>query len=180
MSAYLTPDEAAEYVGVSRRTIYRWLHSGTLPAKKFGASWRIALESLESMTTDGRTAPEPRPLIELIAEAESIYMAGGSPVVAGAAARSRSASVYAELNRRVDLVAREFMQELQARLDSGNARGLAAFARRFRSLPAPVRRWAFAWSSVDARDSFFRGDLEPVEFLDAAVRARNNARRRAR
>ena len=38
---YLTPLEAAEILRVDRRTIYEWLETGKLKAKKIGGTWRI-------------------------------------------------------------------------------------------------------------------------------------------
>ena len=45
-SPYLTPREAAAILKVDRRTVYEWLRSGSIPAIKFGHSWRIRRDSL--------------------------------------------------------------------------------------------------------------------------------------
>ena len=38
---YLTPEETAKLLRVTRRTVYNWLKEGKLPALKYGRSWRI-------------------------------------------------------------------------------------------------------------------------------------------
>ncbi len=44
----MTPEEAAEFLKVDIRTIYRWLRAGTLPAAKFGDSWRIRKSDIDA------------------------------------------------------------------------------------------------------------------------------------
>ncbi len=41
VSNYYTPEEAAERLRVSSRTMYTLLRSGEIPAKKVGRAWRI-------------------------------------------------------------------------------------------------------------------------------------------
>ncbi len=43
---YVTPDEAASALGVTRRSVYNWVRSGELPAKKIGSVWRINRQDL--------------------------------------------------------------------------------------------------------------------------------------
>jgi excisionase family DNA binding protein len=43
----LTPEQAAEYLQVSRETIYRYIHRGQLAAMKLGRVYRIPRDSLE-------------------------------------------------------------------------------------------------------------------------------------
>lgn len=43
---YLTPQEVAEYLGVSRRTAYDLVYRGDLAAKKFGRSVRVPKDEL--------------------------------------------------------------------------------------------------------------------------------------
>lgn len=45
---FLTTDEVADYLRVSRRTVWRWCEDGTLPAFRFGRIWRIQRVQLES------------------------------------------------------------------------------------------------------------------------------------
>jgi excisionase family DNA binding protein len=46
------PQEAAEILGVTVRTVYTYCREGTLPARKVGGLWRIDRSALE---------PEPQP-----------------------------------------------------------------------------------------------------------------------
>lgn len=55
---WLTIEEAAEYLRVSKRTIYRWLHDGLLPGYRAGprGPWRFLREDLDGMMR--RVAPK--------------------------------------------------------------------------------------------------------------------------
>ena len=44
----VTPEEVAEHLKVTRRTVYRWIESGELAACKAGRSWRIRELDLEA------------------------------------------------------------------------------------------------------------------------------------
>ena len=46
---YLTPEEAAEVLGVSVATIYKRLQSGDLAGFQLGRNWRIPPEELQKM-----------------------------------------------------------------------------------------------------------------------------------
>lgn len=43
---YLRPDEAAEYLSVGRKTIYRWIDEGKIEVVKIGNLIRIPQEQL--------------------------------------------------------------------------------------------------------------------------------------
>ncbi len=43
----LTLKEVAEYLSVTRRTVYRWIHEGQLKAFRAGNEWRIAPDAIE-------------------------------------------------------------------------------------------------------------------------------------
>ena len=47
MKEVMTPREAAEYLSVHVRTIYRLAKSGTIPGRKVGGGWRFKKETLE-------------------------------------------------------------------------------------------------------------------------------------
>lgn len=47
MDELLTPQEAAKILKVDRRTVYKYLRSGELPAAKIGDTWRIRQEDLD-------------------------------------------------------------------------------------------------------------------------------------
>ncbi|MBT8159248.1 MULTISPECIES: helix-turn-helix domain-containing protein [Arthrobacter] len=47
-SSYLTVSDVAEYLNVSRMTVYRLVHSGEMPAARFGKSFRIEEADMEA------------------------------------------------------------------------------------------------------------------------------------
>jgi excisionase family DNA binding protein len=47
MKEILTPREAAEYLSVHVRTIYRLVKHGEIPGRKVGGSWRFKKDALE-------------------------------------------------------------------------------------------------------------------------------------
>lgn len=44
----LTPEEAADYLGVHPQTVYKLLRKGELPGKKIGQLWRISKQVIVS------------------------------------------------------------------------------------------------------------------------------------
>lgn len=49
MSYTLTLDRAAEFLGTSKSTLYKWLEAGKVPAKKLGGQWRFSESDLKSL-----------------------------------------------------------------------------------------------------------------------------------
>jgi excisionase family DNA binding protein len=45
----LTVQEVADYLKVSRTTVWRWCHQGLLPAFKIGRGWRVRRGELEKI-----------------------------------------------------------------------------------------------------------------------------------
>ena len=50
MDEILTVREVAEYLKLSRTTIWRWCHEGKLQAFKVGRGWRIHRSEIEKIT----------------------------------------------------------------------------------------------------------------------------------
>ena len=48
MKEILTPREAAEYLSVHVRTIYRLAKFGEIPGRKVGGSWRFKKDTLDN------------------------------------------------------------------------------------------------------------------------------------
>ena len=48
-----TPEETAQLLKVTRRSIYTYLKSGKLEAVKIGNGWRISQEALEKFLSQG-------------------------------------------------------------------------------------------------------------------------------
>ena len=47
MKEIMTPREAAEYLSVHVRTIYRLAKNGGIPGRKIGGSWRFKKDALD-------------------------------------------------------------------------------------------------------------------------------------
>ncbi len=56
----MTPREAAEYLSVHVRTIYRLAKNGDIPGRKVGGSWRFKKGALDEWLS-GRESPSPNP-----------------------------------------------------------------------------------------------------------------------
>lgn len=50
---FLTIDEVAEKLKVSRRTVYEWVRAGKLEAVKVGSLWRISEQALQDFLVKG-------------------------------------------------------------------------------------------------------------------------------
>jgi excisionase family DNA binding protein len=54
--------EAAEYLRMSKETMYRWVRLGKMPGKRMGGRWRFRLDELEqfasSVVTSGHSTQE--------------------------------------------------------------------------------------------------------------------------
>ncbi len=49
MDDILTVPELANYLKVSRSTVWRWCNQGSLPAFKVGRSWRVRWSDMERL-----------------------------------------------------------------------------------------------------------------------------------
>jgi len=52
-----TPQQVAEILGVSRRSVYRWIKEGRLPALKFVSQVRIRDDDLERFVNENPAGP---------------------------------------------------------------------------------------------------------------------------
>ena len=52
---WLTPDEVAEIIRVSGKTVREWLRKGTLKGVKIGKIWRIREDDLKALLSGGTT-----------------------------------------------------------------------------------------------------------------------------
>lgn len=55
----LTPKEAAQYLSVHVRTIYRLVKRGEIPGRKVGGSWRFKKDALDDWLS-GKTILNPK------------------------------------------------------------------------------------------------------------------------
>lgn len=60
MSRLLTPEDVAEMLGVSRRTVTRMTAAGELPAVRIGSQWRFRPESITDWQEARETGNPPR------------------------------------------------------------------------------------------------------------------------
>lgn len=56
---YLTVEEVAELMRVSKMTVYRLLHSGELPGIRVGRSFRVPPDALDAFLRSSATVPQP-------------------------------------------------------------------------------------------------------------------------
>jgi len=55
-TTFLTVAEVADMVRVSRMTVYRWIHTGELPAVRFGRSFRVPQQAVETFMEQAELA----------------------------------------------------------------------------------------------------------------------------
>lgn len=55
MPEIMTPEQAAEYLQISRETIYRYIRQGKLVASRLGRSYRIPKRNLDLLLWESRT-----------------------------------------------------------------------------------------------------------------------------
>lgn len=55
-SRWLSVDEVAEYLGVSRDTVYAWVTSKGMPGHKVGRFWKFKGEDVDAWVRDGGAA----------------------------------------------------------------------------------------------------------------------------
>jgi excisionase family DNA binding protein len=55
----MTPEQAAEYLQVSRETVYRYIRQGKLAASRLGRSYRVPKRNLDLLLWENRTQELP-------------------------------------------------------------------------------------------------------------------------
>ena len=60
MKEIMTPREAAEYLSVHVRTIYRLAKNTDIPGRKVGGSWRFKKEALDDWLSGKQNPPSQR------------------------------------------------------------------------------------------------------------------------
>jgi excisionase family DNA binding protein len=55
----MTPEQAAEYLQVSRETLYRYIRQGKLVASRLGRSYRVPKRNLDLLLWESRTTEIP-------------------------------------------------------------------------------------------------------------------------
>lgn len=55
----MTPEQAAEYLQVSRETVYRYIRQGKVAASRLGRSYRVQKRNLDLLLWENRTQELP-------------------------------------------------------------------------------------------------------------------------
>ncbi len=55
----MTPEQAAEYLQVSRETVYRYIRQGKLVASRLGRTYRVSKRNLDLLLWESRTRQMP-------------------------------------------------------------------------------------------------------------------------
>ena len=53
---WLSVDEIAEYLGVSRDTVYNWINDREMPAHRIGRFWKFKRDEVDAWVLAGRAA----------------------------------------------------------------------------------------------------------------------------
>ena len=53
---WLSVEEIAQYIGVSRDTVYNWIKGKNMPAHKIGRLWKFKLEEVDEWVKFGGAA----------------------------------------------------------------------------------------------------------------------------
>ena len=53
---WLSVDEIAEHLGVSRDTIYNWINEKKMPAHKVGKLWKVRTKEVDDWIHSGKSA----------------------------------------------------------------------------------------------------------------------------
>ena len=65
MSArWLSVEQIAEYLGVSKDTVYAWISKRNMPAHRIGRLWKFKTEEIDDWVRSGGAAEHERPATE--------------------------------------------------------------------------------------------------------------------
>ncbi len=56
---WLSVEEIAEYLGVSRDTVYAWIAKKDMPAHKVGRFWKFKADEVDEWVRSGKASEEP-------------------------------------------------------------------------------------------------------------------------
>ena len=57
---WLSVDEMADHLGVSKDTVYNWISEKGMPAHKMGRLWKFRREEVDLWVKSGQAAPSSR------------------------------------------------------------------------------------------------------------------------
>lgn len=53
---WLSVEEVAKYLGISKETVYRWLEKKKIPAHKIGKLWKFQLSEVDNWVKSGQSS----------------------------------------------------------------------------------------------------------------------------
>jgi excisionase family DNA binding protein len=56
---WLSVEEIADHLGISRETVYRWLENGKIPSHRIGKLWRFKTSEVDQWITAGGAEEAP-------------------------------------------------------------------------------------------------------------------------
>ena len=57
---WVSVEEAAQYLGIKRETVYVWIDKKGMPAHKVGSLWKLKLSEVDEWVRSGRAKAEER------------------------------------------------------------------------------------------------------------------------
>ena len=57
---WLSVDEIADYLGIKRDTVYKWIDRRNMPAYKVGMLWKFRVEEVDTWVKSGQSADGKR------------------------------------------------------------------------------------------------------------------------
>ena len=61
MPEELSPSDAARRIGATTRTVQRWIANGSLPARRVGGRWRVAIGAIDALASKANERPGDTP-----------------------------------------------------------------------------------------------------------------------
>jgi len=57
---WLSVEQVAEYLSISKESVYRWLEKGSVPAHRVGKLWRFQSDEIDEWVKAGGAASRPK------------------------------------------------------------------------------------------------------------------------
>lgn len=57
---WLSVEEIADHLGISKETVYRWLEKGKIPAHRVGKLWKFRPSEVDQWVVNGKAADEDK------------------------------------------------------------------------------------------------------------------------
>ena len=58
---WLSVEEIAEYLGINRDTVYKWIERKKMPAHKVGRLWKFKKSQIDGWVEAGKAGPDAEP-----------------------------------------------------------------------------------------------------------------------